>query len=122
MPRDFENFDELAKADVLLDGNDIGAWHHYSFDPRFAQAENVLKHRGFFRRETRLPRLSSQNEFKVGPRRRRSPTKERTRHARKPIFRLFGRRRRHDGERMPLAVAWFCAGWRLRHGAPSAMA
>ena len=32
---------------VLLHGDDVGARHHDAFDPAFAQAEDILEHRGF---------------------------------------------------------------------------
>ncbi len=38
--------------DVLLHRDDVGARHHDAVDPAFAQAENVLEHRRFGRRET----------------------------------------------------------------------
>ena len=53
MRRHFEYFDELAKRNVLLDRDDIGARYHDSFNSGFPQSENVLEHRRFFGRKIR---------------------------------------------------------------------
>ena len=42
---------QLAEADVDLDGLDVGARHHDVVDAHIAQAQDVGEHRPLFRRE-----------------------------------------------------------------------
>ena len=51
MRRGLEHLDEIAERDVLLHRDYVGARHHHVGDPPLAQAQDVLEHRAFFRRE-----------------------------------------------------------------------
>ena len=43
-----ENLDQFTERNVLLHGDDVGARHHHAFDPRLAQAQDILEHGRFF--------------------------------------------------------------------------
>src|SRR6266568_3832028 len=95
MRGDLENFDKFAERNVLLDGDDIGARHHDSFDSGLPEPEDVLEHCGFFGGKVGLRVFRSQDELKVRAR-RRPPTEQHTLEAREPAFTLFPVRRHHD--------------------------
>ena len=112
-----KHHDEFADGDILLHGDDIGARHHDALDPAFAQAENILEHRRFRWREARFRLLGGEDEFKVGARRRGSPTKQNAHDAREPTFvQLAGLRHDHGEAAVLGLVLLFAARWRLSHG------
>jgi hypothetical protein len=96
MRGDLKNFDKLAERNVLLDGDDVGARHHDSFDSGFPEPEDVLEHCGFFGGKVGLRLFRSQDELKVRARRSRPPTEQHALEAREPAFTVFAVRRHHD--------------------------
>ena len=92
----FENPHQLADLDVLLYGNDIRAGHHDVADTAFAQAENVLQHPAFFRREAGFARRHIvEHVLEVGADRARLPAEQRAKRAHQPVAAAFGRRQHH---------------------------
>ena len=87
MSGDLEDFDQIAKRDVLLHGDDIGARHHDALDPGFPQAEDIFQHGGFFGREARLRLLAGEDKFQIRARRGRLPAEQDAHDARQPAFR-----------------------------------
>src|SRR6266571_5046499 len=115
MRGDLEKFDKFAERNVLLDGDDIGARHHDSFDSGLAEPEDVLEHCGFFGGKVGLRLFRSQDEFKVRARRSRPPTEQHALEAPEPAFTLFPARRHHDRKCGALALGRFGAGSRVSH-------
>ena len=81
-----EHLHELAERDLLLDRDDVGARHHDVHDPPLAQAEDVLQHDAFFRRETGLARARLEDIREVGPDRAGLPSEEHPQRPHQPAF------------------------------------
>src|SRR5437588_5237136 len=113
MRGDLENFDRLAERNVLLDGDDVGARHHDSFDSGLPEPEDVLEHRGFFGRKVGLRLFRSQDELKVRARRSRTPTEQHALEAREQALTLFSLRGHHY--RKCVALGRFGAWSRVSH-------
>ena len=108
MSGDLEHLDQIAERDVLLHGDDIGARHHDALDPGFAQAEDILQHRGFFGRKARLRLLlGGEHKFKIGARRGGLPAEQDAHDAREPAFRLFAWFRHHHRQPAVLVLGRF---------------
>ena len=49
-----EYFEQIAKGGCDFDSLDVGARDHNILDPQFAQAQDIVQHGAFFRRESRV--------------------------------------------------------------------
>ena len=117
MAGNFENLDQIAKRDVLLHGDNIGARHHDALDPRLAQPENIFQHRRFFGRKARLRLLLfSEDKLQVGARRCRLPPEQDAHDAREPSVRLFAWLRHHHRQSAAFVLGWFAGLRELGHG------
>ena len=96
--------DEFADRNILLHGHDVGSRQHDAFDPAFAQAEDVLEHRCFGRRESRFRLLCGQDELKIGACGRAPPSKQDTCDAREPTLMQFARFRHDHGKTAMLGL------------------
>ena len=73
-----EHAHQFAERDVLLHVDDVGARHHDVADAALAQAEDVLEHPAFFRREAGFARRHGvEHVLEVGADRARLPAEQR---------------------------------------------
>src|SRR5262245_51079294 len=78
---------QFAELDVLLDGDNVGAWHHNIVDTAFTQAKNILEHPAFFRSEPGFARPHRiKNVLQIGARNVRLPPEQRTQRAGEPVL------------------------------------
>ncbi len=87
-----EHLQEVAERNVLLHGDDVGPRHHDIVDPAFAQAQDVLEHPAFFRREAGFRALALEQHLQVRSDRGRTPAEHRAQQAVEPGFRIFPHR------------------------------
>ena len=89
-----ENAHQIADLNVLLHGDDVGTRHHHIADPALTQAENVLEHPAFLRREAGFARCHGiEHVLEIGAHRAWLPAKQTAECAHEPVFAAFARRR-----------------------------
>ena len=72
-----EHLQQVAERNVPLHGDDVGSRHHDIVDPPLAQAQDVLEHPAFFRREAGLGAFALEQHLEVGADRGRAPAEHR---------------------------------------------
>ena len=87
----FEHADQFAERDILLHVDDVGAGHHDVADAALAQAEDVLEHPAFFRREAGFAGAHGvEHVLQVGADGARAPAEYRAQDARDPAAAVLG--------------------------------
>ena len=111
-----KHLDQFADGDVLLHGDDVGARHHYAFDPAFAQPKNILEHGGFGRREAGFRLLGGEDELELGARRLCPPAEQNAHHARKPaLVQVAAGLGQDHRQAAAFGLVRFGSDWRLGH-------